>query len=338
MGKLQDAAERFNSALRRHDDEAAAAIVRAYLPAYERLATQLEELAALEEQGEREAALLARYNALVQQIGQELGQFAPHAASIITDAQRTAVSLAIQHGESLVRVALGRVPASVMLSFNQLPAGAVAYLVGTLTDGSPLTDIFAAFGAEAVDGARRALVTGLALGYGPEKIAHTLRQSLDGDLLRARTIARTEILRAYRESSRAQYVANRHLVAGWLWWSARDERTCPVCWALHGSRHSVDQPLSSHVCCRCTMLPVVRPWSELGIHSPRLRQPALTVPAGEAEFAKISERAQLAILGPTKYRAYAGGTITLADLVAHTYDARWGPGLRERTARELGLR
>jgi hypothetical protein len=142
--------------------------------------------------------------------------------------------------------------------------------------------------------------------------------------IRAVTIARQESLRAYRGASFRRWQAD-DLVVGWWWSSAQDRRTCAICWAKHGTEHSIDEPFASHVCCRCVPVPL------LAGDSP-------DVTPGTEAFAALDEDMQREILGPGKFDLYAAGDVTLDDLVAETYSARWGPGLRERSLAELAAR
>ncbi len=75
-------------------------------------------------------------------------------------------------------------------SFAQLPDAALTDLVGFLRDGSPL---------------RKELVSGLGAGLGSREIGRRIRSSLGGDLTRSLRISRTEVLRAYRESTRRSF-------------------------------------------------------------------------------------------------------------------------------------
>lgn len=145
----------------------------------------------------------------------------------------------------------------------------------------------------------------------PERVVATLA------LARASIVStfRAGLLSAYRSSDSAR---------GWVWIAALDRRTCPICWAKHGSIHPVDAPFYSHVLCRCVAQPLRR-----GESAP------LT---GPEEFARLSADDRLAILGPGKYDLYQAGRITLADLVEETTHPEYGPTLRERPLRVLASR
>src|SRR5512142_3157 len=67
--------------------------------------------------------------------------------------------------------------------------------------GTPLADLLAELGPEASKAVRDVLITGLALGEGPRRIGARMRSAFAGNLYRAQSVARTEILRAYREAA-----------------------------------------------------------------------------------------------------------------------------------------
>lgn len=95
---------------------------------------------------------------------------------------------------------------------------------------------------------------------------------------RAETIARTEVIRAQSEGRRLQWlrlVAEGKLNSGeWQmeWLTARDERTCPICWPMHGQRQDIGDPFDSrdgpvyappvHPRCRCNVRLVLRGFRE----------------------------------------------------------------------------
>jgi SPP1 gp7 family putative phage head morphogenesis protein len=173
------------------------------------------------------------------------------------------------------------------------------------------------------------------LGQNPRVIAAQIRTALGGNLARALTIARTEMLGVYREAARRTYSANP-IVTGWVWWSALDRRTCPVCWAQHGTFHEPSEPFGGHPSCRCSMLPSTKGWKELGFDVPETR---VDVKPGEEVFAGLDADTQRFILGPKKFEAYARGDITLPDLVKETHSPRWGIGHAERSLDDaLGVR
>jgi SPP1 gp7 family putative phage head morphogenesis protein len=262
----------------------------------------------------------ARYQSLLAQLASETARYALSAEQRIAAAQRVAATAGWRDAGSFI----GAQGATIAGSFDVLPVGALQELVGVLGDGSPLSSLLASLGPQAAEATRAALTVGVALGQGPRQIAAAVRTATNMVPARAATIARQESLRAYRGASFRRWRAD-DLVVGWWWSSAQDRRTCAVCWAKHGTEHPMSEPFASHVCCRCVPVPILAG-----------ERPDLI--SGAAAFEELDEEMQREILGPGKFDLYARSAITLDDLVAETYSARWGPGLRERSLAELPAR
>jgi SPP1 gp7 family putative phage head morphogenesis protein len=188
--------------------------------------------------------------------------------------------------------------------------GAGERIQAAVSPGSPLSRLLADANAAGAEAARQALFTGVILGDNPRVVAARLRAALAIAKNRAMTIARTEVLRAYRGSIRERM---RHApgVVGWVWVSARDRRTCPMCWAMHGTKHRLDEEFATHPNCRCSQAPL----------SARDISPLAT---GSEDFERLAAATQRRILGPGKYDLYSRGAIDLPDLVGEALDPVWG--------------
>jgi len=200
--------------------------------------------------------------------------------------------------------------------------------------GTPLGNLLAGLGAEAARGAREKLVEGVALGLGTREIGRNLRDSFAGNSIRALLVARTEVIRTYRDSALQTYKQNRGVIKGWLWIAQLGPRTCPVCIAKHGSFHSLEESFASHPACRCSPAPKTKTWTELGFPDD-IPETGLDPEPGEDWFARQSAVTQEAILSPGKYRLYRDGEIKLDDLVQETVHPVWGRGVRERALRDF---
>jgi SPP1 gp7 family putative phage head morphogenesis protein len=79
---------------------------------------------------------------------------------------------------------------------------------------------------------------------------------------RAKLIAQTETTRAAAEGSIAGYEESR-VVQEWEWMTVRDERVCPTCGPLHGTRAPLrgtfpgGATIPAHPGCRCFGRPVI---------------------------------------------------------------------------------
>src|SRR5690606_4098607 len=111
------------------------------------------------------------------------------------------------------------------------------------------------------------------------------------------------------------------------------DRTCPVCIAMHGTFHTLDETMDSHPACRCAMIPWTRSWEELGF--PGIPDRRTRVEPGVEWFARQDAATQRRILGPAKYAAYQAGDLELMDLVGVKTHPRWGRTRFERSLRSI---
>ncbi len=330
MPDIYEIAEAHRRALLAAERQAASAMVQAYGQAWQRIRTQLDDLlyriagarAAGQEVGTGWLFQAERLSILQQQVEAEIRQFARYAEQSIITQQAEAVRVAQEHAQQLTLTGLGEPPPGVLVTFARLPTGALTDLVGFLQDGSPLRELLDELGPEASQAVRKALITGVATGQGPRTIARWIRQELGGNLARALTISRTEVLRSYRTASLRTYQANRDVVKGWIWHSARDRRTCMACIAMHGSFHTLEERLDDHVRGRCSMVPVTKTWAELGYRDIPDRRPPIE--PGPEWFARQPEAVQRQMLGPARYAAWKDGAFDLRDLVGRRRNPRWG--------------
>ena len=280
-----------------------------------------------------------RYHALISQIDAELEKFAAAAQEITLEGQKTSLK---QGAADVTASAKSQMQtAGISGSFHSLHSAAFEEMAGTLSNGSALYDLFKQIAPNAVASARGVLGQAMVEGWNPRKTGAALEDSLGMSKNRAVLIARTESIRAYRIASQRQMLANQDVVDGWVWYASHTDHTCPVCLAMDGSEHPVNEIMDSHPACRCTMVPLVK--SLAGIVSEGEGQEAaedgeLNIPSRETGsnwFGTQSEDLQRRALGPAKFDLYKAGKIDLDDLVENTYDNRWGKGKRERSLKSL---
>lgn len=182
-----------------------------------------------------------------------------------------------------------------------------------------------------------ALIEGVIVGDHPEQVARDMvartETAFNGGLTRAMTISRTEMLDAYRASSAYTHRANADLVEGWEWYASTDRKTCSACFARHGTVHPVTEPgPDDHPRGRCTRLPVLKTWEELGINAP---EPPPVVLDGEKAFRRMTRADQLAVLGPTRLALLDSGRITWSDLATWRNNPSWRRSNQPTTVRDL---
>lgn len=273
----------------------------------------------------------ARYRELIASVDQEMAAYGGEAARQITDAQAWAQQQGRADAAAMGAQAAG-LRAGDFLATNLANASAVA---GFMVDGTPLSDLFATYGPAATREARQVLTNAVVLGWGADKTARAFRDRVTGmPARRAELIARTELHRVYRSTSRDVYQANQDVLTGWVWLAKLDTRTCATCIIMSGTMHSVGETLDGHPRCRCVMVPITGPWQAIDPRLGELKNTTAQVPTG-ADWLKAQPPAtQKAVLGATKYDLYRRGQIDLPDLVKRDSSPEWGTMRREATVAE----
>lgn len=330
-------------------------VTRAYGVAYAAILRELKALvdamAVAEKLGEPvNREWLSRRNrleTLQAQAARSISEFSQGADLSILNGQASAVQMAVEHSASLLETGLvsaaGSGSVAVGLTLNRVPDSALQHLVGFLSDGSPLSTVIGKLPPQAAMAVEDGLIEGLALGRSPRETARLMANAMaTGGMLppggpsevmermrsihmKALTIARTETLRSYRTAAHENYNANDDITEGWMWISAHQLRTCPVCWAMHGTIHPLTEIMASHPNCRCTQVPVLK--EQYGGAPDDVR-------SGEEEFAKLTEAEQKFVLGPAKFQAFKAGSISLKSLVRETHSEQWGAGRAEASLKE----
>jgi len=335
--------ERRRKVLKRLDNRGLQSVAKSYRAVLRDLTTRLSGVTQLitraraqgEEVSEGWLARQGRYQTLIAQHEALTLDFLRAAMATIEGVKDEAIDLAHADAPALTTAAMGPAPADalarVQSSFSRLPSDQLNRLLHNAADERPLGSLLLEVVPESTQAVKDAMASGVARGAGVRDIARDVRVASGMAQQRALLISRTEVIRAYRETSRELYERSP-AVKGWLWWA--EVNACPVCSAEHGSEHDLSETLDSHPSCRCTMLPVTLSWRELGYDLPDGR-PALQ--SGSERFAGLAEADKLAIVGRARLDAYNAGEITLQDMVRETRHPRWGAGKRVATLRELEL-
>lgn len=117
---------------------------------------------------------------------------------------------------------------------------------------------------DAVDGeVSRILTEGLIEGINPSEMASRMTDRIDKiGITRARTLARTEVVRAYNSHALTRYetLGVESVTAKVEWLTAGDQRVCAQCRAMGGSTYTIDEArgkLPQHPSCRCAWSPII---------------------------------------------------------------------------------
>ena len=221
-------------------------------------------------------------------------------------------------------------------TFHRLDRQTIERLTGATTSG-PLEQLLQSFSsrtqADVAGFMRQTLITGAAMGTGADIIAKRLAAGTDNLIFtRARTIVRTEINRAHREATRLS-IANNPIVAGWVWRSAADERTCVACLSLHGTFFPGSTPMRAHPNCRCVMVPKRTLKDDPGGFGKGTRASQIT--SLEPVIKNMPARTQDRWLGRTRAQLLRDGKIKWADLRTLRQNRVWGDSYQITPVRTL---
>ena len=346
-GEIYDVIERFRRDLLSRERKAASEMMRVYGEAWKRIKAELERLhteyEATRARGETPGPdWIYQYNrarAFRDQVLRELLSFSRYAEAKVREEQIEAIRVAEEQAERLTRLALGTPPHGLEINWNRVDRYAVETILGMTQVDTPLHRLLLSISNEGAQAAEDALVQGMLLGQNPRHLAREMRKVLGTTLSRALTIARTETLRAHRETTRASYQANSDIVKGWIWHSAADERTCAACWAMHGTVHRVDEILDDHPNGRCGMVPISKSWAEIGeqygIDLADIPDTNPEIEPGISLFERLPVEKQIKILGPAKWAAWKDGKFALADVVGRKRSREWGTHRYEKSLAQL---
>lgn len=249
-------------------------------------------------------------------IAAQLEALAEEAGVRITGDLAAVIELA---GAAQASVLDSQLPAGFITSddfaaWSRVHAGQLAAIVARSTE--QITSRTAALSTEAYQVVRRELIRGVAAGSNPRETARRMVQraesGFNGGLSRALVIARTETLDAHRAAAQLSQEQHADVLAGWVWLSRLDARTCPSCWAQHGRLHDLDEagPHDHHQG-RCVRMAKTKTWAELGWEG--VPEPDDVTPDAGAEFELLTAAEQQQILGPKRYVAWAAGNYPMGS-------------------------
>ena len=265
-----------------------------------------------------------RYTSLLDEIYTEIDKFSKLAETVTGDQQKVNGIRGIADAVKLMKIEVRGSGIRAPSAFLSLNKKAVENMVGVFADGSPLRSLFNTFGKDARNKAHDIMVSGIANGTGPRQIGRELMAEIENlSLERATRIARNESLRVLTTAQKATYDLNSDVIVGSRIVATLDSRTCPMCWARHGTILKPGEPFNRHVTCRCALAPITA-------FSPDRAN-------GSEEFALIDEAEQLEILGPARFALYQNGQLDLNDLYVET-SSKWGPGLKYKKLSQLPTR
>jgi hypothetical protein len=318
-------AEQLATAAAKRDGVVLVRIARAYVAMYNRLIGQIEAMAI--EVGNNQLttgqlARLTRFNSLMGQIEGELSDFTSYVKTELSVSAQATIAAALNDSRSLVTASLAG--SGVNVAFNTLPTETVMKLLGFLQTTSPLYARLAQLAPTNAEALRQLFIDGVGLGWNPRKIAAAMRKQFGANLTDALRMTRTAQNYAYREATRANYMANPNVVTGWYWMAAiHNPNTCIGCIRMHGTFHTVNERLNDHHNGRCAMVPAVK-----GFASP-IKQ------TGEEWFNALPESEQIAYMGRDYHAAWKQGRFAFGDISREYDNDVYGPMRGVTTLHEL---
>jgi SPP1 gp7 family putative phage head morphogenesis protein len=212
-------------------------------------------------------------------------------------------------------------PPGVSVSFTSVPAGQVAQLATSPLGGGTFEQALEDLSSRLLARVRAGLTTGLLQGQGVPKVARTIQGAMQNARWEAERIVRSEFTRVAAQSALVQYQQNRDLIQSVQWVATLDDRTCLQCGALDGetwdSAADADVPVvDTHPLCRCVLVPVIKDAEDLGLEPSTRASFSGQVPETmqyPTFFRKQSAKFQRTVLGPTRYRLWRQGRLTLGD-------------------------
>ena len=337
----QKRVEEFDRLLNAQDASATKQLVRSYQSVSAQLVRDTEALTKIAQtQGLKpwQVMRMQRYRELQAQYIQNFDRYAEAAGNVISDRQRDAVNLARRGSEATVIAGLP--PGITMdnmanmgLGWNRLPDEAYRNFIGISATGAPLSELLQPIGPLTAGRIRQTIGTGIALGYGPRKVARQVADTSGMALSRALLISRTEITRAHREASRLDYQNNSQLVKGYRRVATKADSTCVACIALDGTKYPLNEPLNEHPNGRCSMVPDVLDYADLGLDVERLPEP----PTARDWLENQPELVQRKDLKKARFDAWKKGDIQLNQLATVKPNPVWGDSAVVKPLKDLGI-
>lgn len=187
---------------------------------------------------------------------------------------------------------------------------------------------------------KQELVRGVVVGDNPRTAAARMVRNLEGEfnggLTRALNLSRTEILGTHREAAQIGQEAHEDVLAGWVWHAELNSsrgRTCPSCWALHGTVHPLSEPGPiDHQQGRCSRTPRTKSWKDLGFD---IDEPDDLIPDARAIFDSLPEAEQVAIMGRRRLELLRSGEVDWEDLPELRTTPDWRDSFGVRPVKDL---
>jgi SPP1 gp7 family putative phage head morphogenesis protein len=200
--------------------------------------------------------------------------------------------------------------------------------------GALLKDWFQKMALDTRNNVMRTVRYGIASGQTTDEIVRELLGTraagykdgiLDATRRSANALVRTAASSVATQAREEVFKENEDILDGEMWVATLDDRTCVECGALDGVKFEIDDgerpPI--HPNCRCTMVPVVKSWKQLGIDLEEAPPGTRSSMDGEVPSTVNfedwlngqDEATQAEVLGATRADLFRSGDLTIKDFV-----------------------
>lgn len=316
----------FKTQLAARDEVAIRRLIEAYVNLQRRLESDIEAITAKmldAELTKTEVLRLPQYKRFMAQMDDELRKYSGFVDIELGNNTRAELRAATIDSARLLRTAGAEVGASIQM--RRVPVEVLQELLGFLDTSGPLYKRLGGLTDYVKEQVKQAILEGVGLGFNPRTTARVISNITDGlgtGLTDSMRMMRTAQLYAYREASRANYVANNDVVTGWVWY-AHLETACLSCVAQHGTEHPLEETLDDHHNGECFMVPLV-----IGLDNPVEQK-------GVEYFEALNEGKQRARMGDSRWQAWKDGKFEFMQISAEHQDEVYGVMRAEASLKSL---
>ena len=251
---------------------------------------------------------LERYRTMMDEAKQAVEQYNRAAYGIISGAEADAVDIGVHNAEELVDIAEPTNPMWTRINKRE-----VRIMTGMLSENSPLAELLSESWPQMESGIQQALLAGIGTGQGADWVAREMAKAVDIPRKRALLIARTEVIRAYRQAN-LETMRSSRAVKGYRRLCFKPT-ACAACLMLDGEYYDKREDFSDHPNGKCSAVPVTRHYD----------------PANESDWQKggdwlmeQNEATQRSILGDGHYELWKNNGVDPRDMVYIKQNDLWG--------------
>lgn len=326
-GALLDAILRHRHYLLRAENGLVRQVVAPLREARRSITAELARLAELEEAAITNLRLVRR-----ERLTQLLTRVDEALAVAMTESQRIAsagfLGLAGREVEIQANLLRRLIPNAISLDLTGLDLNMLAAMLEEPLGGLRYAQRFQRNWGELTLQMQTDLAASVALGEGIAPAALRMRKSIDNLAIhRAVLIARSEIQRVANRTAQQLYIQNSDVIKGMMVTETLDPRTCLVC----ANEDGKFVPLNTsalylppfHAACRGFITPVTKSFREMGLDADEFPPATRASMHGQVPgkvtyrewFEDQSDAFKREWLGPTRYRLYRSGEVTIENMV-----------------------